>query len=256
MTARLLGAGLEGRVTIVTGAAGGIGGATARTIAECGGIVWAVDLASDRLTEFVADLPGEGHLAVGMDLSDSDSIEPTIRALVEECTAPLWGLVHAAAFLRRKDPAEVTSQDWDDQVAVNLKGTFFINRAVGDLLGAGGIGGRIVNFSSVAWMTGPLVGSDVYVATKGAVVSLTKGFVRRLGPAGITVNVIAPGQIDTAMQRVDNTDAWMAAAAENTPLRRMGLPQEIADVAVFLLSDNASFISGATLNVSGGALLY
>lgn len=256
MTGRLLGAGLEGRVVIVTGAAGGIGGRTAQAAAEFGARVWAVDLPGAALDTVVASLPGAGHRAVGMDLSDTEAIEPAVRALAAESTAPIWGLVHAAAFLRRKDPAEVTVADWDVQIDVNLKATFFLNRVVGDLLVAGGIGGRIVNFSSVAWMTGPLVGSDVYVATKGAVVSLTKGFVRRLGPAGITVNVIAPGQIDTAMQRVDNTEAWMATAAEGTPLKRMGTPEEVADVAIFLLSDHASFISGATLNVSGGALLY
>lgn len=256
MNQRLLGAGLEGRVVIVTGAAGGIGGRTAQTVAECGGIVWAIDLPGDALDSFVASLPGSGHRAVGMNLADVESIEPSIRALAAESQAPLWGLVHAAAYLRRKDAADVTVEDWDAQIDVNLKATFFLNRVVGDLLVAGGMGGRIINFSSVAWMTGPLVGSDVYVATKGAIVSLTKGFVRRLGPSGITVNVIAPGQIDTAMQRVDNTDAWMAKAAEGTPLRRMGRPEEVADVAIFLLSDHASFISGTTLNVSGGALLY
>ncbi|MGX5682797.1 SDR family NAD(P)-dependent oxidoreductase [Schumannella luteola] len=256
MQQRLLGEGLEGRIVIVTGAAGGIGGATAVAAAESGAIVWALDLPGEALESAVAALPGEGHRAVGLDLSDTEAIEPAIRDLVASTDAPLWGLVHAAAYLRRKDYTEVTVADWDIQVDVNIKATFFLNRVVGDLLVEGGIGGRIINFTSVAWMTGALVGSDVYVATKGAVVSMTKGFVKRLGPAGITVNVIAPGQVDTAMQRVDNTDAWMAAAAEGTPLRRMGRPDELASVALFLLSDNASFVSGTTLNVSGGALLY
>lgn len=256
MTQRLLGEGLSGRAVIVTGAAGGIGGATAVAAAEAGAVVWALDLPGDALESAVANLPGSGHRAVGLDLSDAESIEPCIRELVRGSDAPFWGLVHAAAYLRRKEFLDVTVADWDAQVDVNLKGTFFLNRAVGELLVDGGIGGRIINFSSVAWMTGALVGSDVYVATKGGVVSLTKGFVRRYGPAGITVNVIAPGQVDTAMQRVDNSDAWMAAAAEATPLRRMGRPDELASVALFLLSDNASFVSGATLNVSGGSLLY
>lgn len=256
MQQRLLGEGLAGRAVIVTGAAGGIGGATATAVAEAGARVWALDLPGRALDAAVAALPGAGHRAVGLDLSDTGAIEPTVRELVADSEDPFWGLVHAAAYLRRKDYSEVTVEDWDAQVDVNLKATFFLNRVVGDQLVAGGIGGRIVNFASVAWMTGALVGSDVYVATKGGVVSMTKGFVKRLGPAGITVNVIAPGQVDTAMQRVDNTDTWMAAAAEGTPLRRMGTPEELANVALFLLSDNASFISGTTLNVSGGALLY
>lgn len=256
MTGPSLGAGLEGRAVIVTGAAGGIGGEAARLIAECGGIVWALDLPGERLDQFVANLPGAGHVALGMNLGDTETIEPTIRDLAASSEVPLWGVIHAAALLRRKDPADVTVDDWDAQVDVNLKGTFYLNRVVGDLLVDGGIGGRIVNFSSVAWMTGPMVGSDVYVATKGAVVSLTKGFARRLAEHGITANVIAPGQIDTAMQRVDNTEAWMSAAAAGAPMKRMGLPEEVANVAVFLVSDNASFVSGATINVSGASLMY
>ncbi len=127
---------------------------------------------------------------------------------------------------------------------------------MGLLLAERGLGGRIVLFSSVAWQTGPINGSDVYVATKGAVVSMARGFARRFGPNGVTVNVIAPGQIDTPMQRRDNDDATMAATAAAGPLGRMGSPDEVAAVAVFLLSDHAGFVSGATLNVSGGLLMY
>lgn len=256
MEQQLLGAGLAGRAVMVTGAAGGIGAASARAVARAGGVVWAVDLPGERLDDTVASLPGDGHRAVPLDLSDTEAIEPRVRELVAASDEPFWGLAHAAAYLRRKDFHEVTVSDWDAQVDVNLKATFFLDRAVGDALVAAGRGGRIINFTSAAWMTGALVGSDVYVATKGGVVSLTKGFVRRYGPDGITVNVIAPGQVDTAMQRADNSEEWMAAAAQATPLRRMGTADELANVVLFLLSDNASFVSGATLNVSGGALLY
>lgn len=255
MTGPALGEGLDGRVVLVTGAAGGIGGAVARALAASGARVWASDRPGSALADLVDELPGEGHRAVELDLADAASIAPAIESLVADAGG-LWGLVHAAAFLRREPLAEVTPESWDAQHDVNLRGTFFLVRAVGDALTAAGAGGRIVTFSSIAWQTGPILGSDAYVASKAGVVALTRGFARSLGPAGITVNCIAPGQIDTIMQRADNTDSTMTATAAACPLGRMGTPEEVAAVAVFLVSDHGSFVSGATLNVSGGLLMY
>lgn len=256
MTGPALGEGLAGRTVIVTGAAGGIGGRVAHALADCGARVVASDLAGVALERAVRALPGrDDHVALPLDLADTDSIEPALRALVDD-TGEVWALVHAAAFLQRQPPAEVTSSSWDAQVDVNLKATFFLTRAVGERLVTAGRGGRIILFSSVAWMTGPLYDSDAYVAAKGGVVSLSRGFARRLGPAGITVNVIAPGQIETAMQASGNTAAQMAATAAGCPLGRQGTADEVAAVAVFLASEHASFVSGATINVSGGLLMY
>lgn len=251
----MLGAGLAGAAVIVTGAAGGIGRAVAVGLADSGARVWALDRPGAPLGDVVATLPGEGHHAVELDLADPDAIAPAVERIVHEAGG-LWGLVHAAAFLRREAVADVTPQSWDAQHDVNLRGTFFLVRAVGDALVAGGRGGRIVTFSSIAWQTGPILGSDAYVASKAGVVALTRGFARSLGPAGITVNCIAPGQIDTPMQRADNTEATMSATAAACPLGRMGAPEEVAAVATFLVSSHASFVSGATLNVSGGLLMY
>ena len=103
---------------------------------------------------------------------------------------------------------------------------------------------------------GPLYGSDAYVAAKGGVVSMNRGFARQFGKYGIRINVIAPGQINTPMQHLDNDPAVVAAAAASCPLGRMGEPDELARVAVFIASDQASFVHGATINVSGGILLY
>ena len=250
-----LGAGLEGSDVIVTGAAGGIGRAVAFGLADSGARVWAVDRPGSTLDDIVAALPGEGHRAFALDLADASAIAPAVSRIAAESGA-LWGLVHAAAFLRRETLADVTPESWDAQHDVNLRGTFFLVRAVGDALVAAGRGGRIVTFSSIAWQTGPILGSDAYVASKAGVVALTRGFARSLGPAGVTVNCIAPGQIDTPMQRADNTAATMAATAAACPLGRMGTPEEVAAVSTFLLSSHASFVSGATLNVSGGLLMY
>lgn len=256
MTGPVLGRGLADRTVVVTGAAGGIGGRVAHALAECGARVVASDLPSEALDRAVRALPGrDDHLALPLNLAQTEEIEPALRTAVDR-TGDLWGLVHAAAYLQRQPVAEVTSRSWDAQVDVNLKATFFLTRAAGDLLVAAGRGGRIITFSSVAWMTGPLHDSDAYVAAKGGVVSLSRGFARRLGPSGITVNVVAPGQIETAMQASGNTAAQMAATAAGCPLGRQGTPDEVAAVAVFLASEHASFISGATINVSGGLLMY
>ncbi|CAN5622899.1 3-oxoacyl-ACP reductase FabG [soil metagenome] len=251
-----LGEGLEGRGVIVTGASGGIGREIAQQMAVAGARVCAIDLAGQGVKHVAASLPGRrDHLGVELDLRDTAAIESVVRPAVEELSG-LWALVHAAAFLRRQAPSEVTEESWDAQLDVNLKATFWLNRLAGEILIAGGRGGRIVNFTSAAWMAGPMIDSDVYAASKGGVVTMTKGFARRLGPHGITVNAISPGQIATPMQAKENTPEAMATVAANCPLGRMGTAEEVAAVAVFLASTHASFISGATINVSGGLLMY
>jgi NAD(P)-dependent dehydrogenase (short-subunit alcohol dehydrogenase family) len=223
-------------------------------VAAEGGIVIAVDLPGPGLDALGRAL-GAPHAVLPADLADTSQIDHLLEA-VRALPHPLAGLVHAAAHLEREPLEEVTEASFDRQVDVNQRGTFFLARGIGLLLAERGAGGRMVLFSSVAWQTGPINGSDVYVATKGAVVSMARGFARRFGPDGVTVNVIAPGQIDTPMQRRDNDEATMAATAAAGPLGRMGTPDEVAAVAVFLLSDHAGFVSGATLNVSGGLLMY
>ncbi len=250
-----LGAGLKDRAVLVTGAASGIGRATAQTMASLGARVAALDL-QETVREVVSELDGPGpHLPVVFDLADSASM----RALVADIQArlgPLWTLAHVAAYLRRKDLGDVTEEDWDAQHDVNLKGSFFLNKAVGEAMIATGRGGRIINFTSGAWLSGPVYGSHVYVASKGGVVSMTRGFARAYGPHNILVNCISPGQIDTPMQHLDNLPEIVDAGIAQCPLQRMGDPEELATVVAFLASEHASFVSGATINVSGALVMY
>ena len=250
-----LGAGLGGRGVIVTGAARGVGAATARAMAAAGARVAAVDVNAAGLAEVVASLDGAGHRAITFDLGNAAAIDGLVAGIVEEL-GDLWALAHVAALLRRQDPDDVTPEDWDAQNDVNMKATFFLNRAVGNAMVTAGGGGRIINFSSGGWWGGPVFGSDAYLAGKAGVITLSRGFARRYGSHGILVNAIAPGQVDTPMQHNDLPPEIEEASRQACPLRRIGQPEELAAVVVFLASIHASFVNGATLNVSGGGLIY
>ena len=255
MSSLTLGDGLAGKVAVVTGASSGIGRATALLFAREGMTVCATSRDEAGLQELESEMPAGNHMYRVLDLQDVQGCE----ALVAEVDARYQGiyvLAHIGAYLRRKDLFDVTEEDWDVQLDVNLRSAFFLNRAVGKVMIERNIPGRIINFSSSSWLVGPMKGSDSYVASKGGVVSLARGFARQFGPHGIRVNVIAPGQINTPMQHVDNDPKIVADAAAACPLRRMGEPEELARVTLFLASDNASFVNGATINVSGGLLMY
>jgi len=251
-----LGAGLRDRGVIVTGAASGVGRAAATALASAGARVVAVDVDGDGVHDTVGALEETGrHLAIEFDLSHTEDIAEMVAGATK-ALGGLWALAHAAAVLRRQPLHDVTEADWDLQLDVNLKATFFLDRAAGESMIAAGRGGRIINFTSGSFQIGSMSGSDAYVASKGGVVSMTRSFARAYGPNNILVNAISPGQIDTPMQHIDNPPEVVAAGITACPLGRMGQPEEIAAVVVFLASDHASFVNGATINVSGGSIMY
>ena len=251
-----LGEGLAGNGVLVTGAAGGIGSAVAQAFAASGARVAALDLDGERTRALASSLPGEGHVGIGADLLAIDDLP----ALVEEAEAavgPLVALAHLAAVLRRShDVGAIDEAAWDAQVDVNLKATFFLDRAFAELLRAAGRSGAIVNLSSQGWWTGGFGGSVVYNATKGGMVTMTRGLARTYAAAGVRVNTVAPGLIDTAMLRDGLSDEALDRLVEQVPLGRMAAPEEVAPAVVFLASQHAAYITGATLNISGGWLMY
>ena len=252
-----LGAGLGGRGVIVTGAASGIGQATARLAAACGARVCGVDLNGPALREEVKEWANaDQHLGVEIDLTRADAPQTVVDTVLGEFE-DLWGLVHCAGVLvRRSSPAEVTRREWDVQHNVNLKASFFMNQAVGEALKARGGGGRMITLSSQGWWTGGSHGAVAYSASKGGIVSMCRGLSTAYAPHGIMVNSIAPGVVDTPMLGVGLTSEDLDAIAASCPMGRLARPEEIAQVAVFLLSTHASYISAATINVSGGLLFY
>jgi NAD(P)-dependent dehydrogenase (short-subunit alcohol dehydrogenase family) len=251
-----VGSGLEGRGVIVTGAAGGIGSAITKALATTGARILALDVDQGRVDAVLAECDGEGHIGLATDLTDLASHAGLVDTATREFGG-VYALIHAAAVLRRaSDLDAVSEQDWDFQLDTNLKSTFFLSRTVANSMIEAGQGGRIVLFSSQGWWTGGFGGSVVYSASKGGVVSMSRGLARTYGPLGITVNTISPGVINTSMMRTDLDPAVKDRLAKETPLGHIGEPDDVAGVAVFLASEHARFISGATINVSGAFLMY
>jgi NAD(P)-dependent dehydrogenase (short-subunit alcohol dehydrogenase family) len=251
-----IGAGLEGKGVVVTGAAGGIGREVALAFAAAGARVAAVDVRQEPVRDLVASLEGGPHLALGVDLRDLAGHEPLLQK-AQERFGRFDVLANVAGVLiRRNDLDEVTEEDWDFQHDVNLKASFFLNRAAGRLLRAQGRGGRIINFTSQGWWSGGFGGSVVYAATKGGIVSMTRGLARTYAKDRITVNAVSPGAADTPMLRSGLSDEQLAQHVAQIPLGYMAAPSELAGTVVFLASDHAGYITGATINVSGGWLMY
>lgn len=249
-------AGLEGKGVVVTGAAGGIGAEVARAFAQAGARVCAVDVKDDGLAALMPTLSGGPHRSEALDLRDLAGHEPLLRRTLEEFGRFDVLANVAAVLVRRNDIDEVTEEDWDFQHDVNLKAGFFLNRAAARIMREQGRGGRLINFTSQGWWTGGFGGSVVYSATKGGIVSICRGLARTYAKDRITVNSVSPGAVDTPMMRGGLTDEQLQASIAMIPLGYMAEPGDLAGTVVFLASDHASYITGATINVSGGWLMY
>lgn len=247
--------GLQGKVVLCTGAAGGISRPTARMFAQEGARVVCVDCDQAALDELAASLPGQGHLAMAANLDGQAAAEQAVARALAEC-GRVDVLAHLAAVLHAVDIGSVTEEDWNEHLRVNVTAAFFIARAAAESMKLGGQGGAIILMTSGAWLTGGMPTRLPYATTKGAVTTMTRSLAKAYGPHAVTVNSIAPGLVDTPMMRFGLTPAQRAEMEQATPLRRFGTPEEIASVVVFLASSQASFVSGATINVPGGYTLY
>ncbi|HLW91034.1 MAG TPA: SDR family NAD(P)-dependent oxidoreductase [Roseiarcus sp.] len=251
-----LASGLDGKRVLVTGAAGGIGREVALAFAEAGAKVAAVDLDEEKVKALVAEMPGGPHLPLAADLRPVAGH----AKLIETIVGALGGLdvlvCTAAVLVRRHTVDDVTEADWDFQHDVNLKSTFFLNQAAARVFRNQGRGGRIINFTSQGWWSGGYGGSVAYAASKGGIVSMTRGLARSLAKDGVTVNAVSPGAADTAMMRSGMTEEQLAGVVAAIPLGRMAAPSELAGTVLYLASDHAAYVTGATINVSGGWLMY
>ena len=251
-----IGSGLDGKSVVVTGGSGGIGREVCLAFAAAGAHVACVDLDQARVDAVVAEMEGGPHLAIGHDLKPVAGHATLIEKVLAEFGAIDVLVQTAAVLIRRHSVFEVTEADWDIQHDVNLKAAFFLCQSIAKVMKDQGKGGRIINFTSQGWQSGGFGGSVAYAATKGGVVSMTRGLARSLAKDRITVNAVSPGAADTAMMRSGMDEAALASTVAQIPLGYMAAPSELAGTVLFLASDHAGYITGATINVSGGWLMY
>lgn len=229
------------RTAVVTGGGSGIGLAVAQRLRADGYQVATIDLK-----------PSETELAYTADVTDRSQVDAALSAIRDQL-GPVTVLVNAAGLDGFKRFAQIEFEDWQRIIDVNLNGVFHMIQAVlPDMLAAGW--GRIVNISSSSTHSGvPYMAH--YVAAKSAVNGLTKSLALEYGPSGITVNAVPPGFIDTPMLRSAEERGYLGDIEKNiaaTPVRRMGRPEDIAAACAFLVSEEASYITGQILGVNGG----
>ncbi len=243
--------GLEGRVALVTGAAGGIGAAICRALAAEGCDVALLDMAGNQLLAAATDdVQRAGRRALRLEADVADFA--TAEARVATTVAAMGGvdiLVCAAGITRDGVSWKLPEAEWDRVLAVNLKGCFNYARAVTPALRARGRG-RVVMITSINGMRGKL-GQANYAASKAGLIGLTKTLARELGRFGVTVNAVAPGMVATPMT-LDLPEAAIRSAREESVLGRMADPEDVADVVVFLCSERARHITGDVIRVDGG----
>jgi 3-oxoacyl-[acyl-carrier protein] reductase len=247
---------LEGKIAIVTGAARGIGAAIAEACAREGARVAALDLDGPGAEAVAAALRGRGAdaLALRADVTRAADIAAALDAVLAR-----WGRVdvlvnNAGGFAVIRATEDIPEAEWDAIVASNLTSVFLCVKAVLPLMKRQRYG-RIVNLASVVGRGGAVRVTSHYAAAKAGVIGLTRHLALEVGADGITVNAVAPGTTATERVLKARTPEETRRVAEAIPVRRLGEPAEIAEAVVFLASDAAAFINGATLDVNGGQVM-
>ena len=246
---------LAGRTVVVTGAATGIGQAFAVGCAAQGANVVVADLNAADETVAAVEAAGARALAVRVDVADNESVQAMARAALQ-CFGRIDGLINNAAYFREVKLTpfeELDEAQWDRIFAVNVKGVWQCCKAVLPAMREQG-SGSIVNIASVVAVAGQ-PGYLHYVASKGAVLSMTKGLAKECGSAGLRVNVIAPGFVITDATR-NRPVEWQQSFLKARAISREQKPEDLVGTALYLLSDLAGFVSGQTLVVDGGHIMY
>lgn len=245
------------KVALVTGAAAGIGQACAVRLAREGHAVGVLDLDVARCADTVALIEAAGGraIALGADITDRAQVQAALREL-RAALGPVTVLVNNAGMAEFLPFEALTDAQWDRMFAVNVRGTFIVTQEViPDMKAAGW--GRIVNISSSSAQTGTRAQVH-YAASKGAIISMTRSLADDLGPHGITVNNIPPGSVMGTIMSEENRDRWPVPIEQITaamPVRRLGVPEDIANACAWLVMDESGYVTGQTIGVNGGRVV-
>ena len=244
---------LAGKSAVITGGTRGIGYAIAAAFLAEGANVFVSGATANSVAAALQRLEGSGTCTgAAHDLATPDAP----ARLINDAVGEFGGIdivINNAGIVTPADEWQLTPAEWDRVMAVNTRAAFFATQAAARIMSDGG-GGSVLNVASIAGQTGGIAGSPVYATAKAAIIGLTRSLARRLAPHAIRVNAISPADIET-----DMTAGWPNELRERliafTPLARFGDADEVASAAVFLASDEASFITGQTVNINGGAFM-
>jgi 3-oxoacyl-[acyl-carrier protein] reductase len=241
---------LQGQVALVTGASRGIGAAIAATLGDAGATVIGTATSAAGATAIGAALGDRGRGMV-LDIASEESVQSVIKD-IQGAEGAVTVLVNNAGITRDNLLLRMKAEEWDDVLSTNLSGVYRVSKAcLRGMMKAKR--GRMINISSVIGIMGN-PGQANYAAAKAGIIGFSKSLAREVGSRNITINVVAPGFIDTDMTRV-LTEEQRQTMLNQVPLGRLGAAQDIADSVVFLASDAAGYITGETLHVNGGMLM-
>lgn len=244
---------LTGKVAIITGGANGIGYSTVKKFVTEGANAVIADISKEQSEKAATKLQEAGYsvIGIGVDVTKRDQVEQMVAEVIKK-----WGrvdiLINNAGIIIDSQLQKMTDEQFDQVININLRGTFLCGRAVVDQMIAQG-SGVILNASSIIGLYGNF-GQTNYAATKFGVIGMAKSWAKELGPKGIRSNAVCPGFIDTPIL-APMPDKIIDEMKAKVPLRRLGTPEEIANVYAFLASDEASYINGVAIEVGGGVVV-
>ena len=247
------------RTAIVVGGAGGIGGAVCRRLASDGLTVALLDRDAERSETVLRTLDGPGHFTLAADVTDEDAIDAAFEQVEARSAAAVLVIIAGGPLGHPAQPpsiAAATLDEWQRTLTLNVTGTFLCMRKFTRLRAARPLDhGRIVSFASITGQIGATPTGPSYASSKAAVMGLTRNVAAELAPTGMTVNAVAPGAVGTEeFYRLVN-GGMVDAIRRAVPLQRIGTPEEIAAAVAFLVSEQASYLTGTTLDVNGGVLM-
>lgn len=244
---------LNGKVCIITGSGNGIGKAAALKFAEYGAVVAVCDIKADDVNSVVQEIRSRGGQAEGyeVDVTVSKDIDLMVKALKEKYHR-IDVLVNNAGIISDAQLTKMSEEQWDRVIDINLKGTYLCTKAVVDTMIEQN-SGSIINTSSIVGVYGNF-GQTNYAATKWGVIGMAKTWAKELGRKGIRSNAVAPGFIATPILKT-MPEKVINSMVDKVPMKRLGEPNEIAEVYAFLASDLSSYVNGAVIEVSGGVTL-